>query len=208
MAFPTTAVLDDFTRANNADLGTNWTVLSTYGTLNVISNTAGPSTTAARGEYWNVGNFGPDCEVYFTISTMVTNNGNNFDLMLRVTTESGAWDGYDTEMTWSSAGTDQVGIYRADNGVLTQLGASIGQNFATGEKIGLEAIGSTIAVYRFASAAWSQLGTRTDATYNTAGKIAFFCDHSSGRMDDFGGGTVVVAAGSAAGSLGLLGVGR
>jgi hypothetical protein len=91
------------------------------------------------------------------------------------------------------SGTDETAVYRVDNGGFTQLGAAITQNFATGEKLGLEAIGSTIAVYRFASAVWSQLSTRSDSTYTTAGKIGMFCDNTTTKLDDFGGGTVVAA---------------
>jgi len=205
MAFPTTGVIDDFTRANNADLGTNWTVIDSLPGLQLISNAAAAGSAAICAEFWNVGNFGADSEAYVTIATLPGNAG-NVDLFVRLTTETGTADGYGVEFAQES-GTDQTYAYRMDNLVATQLGASVGANFSAGDKLGLEAIGTTINVYRFTASAWAQILTRTDATYTTAGKIGILADTTAVRLDDYGGGTVVVASATSKRKA-LLGVGQ
>jgi hypothetical protein len=65
-----------------------------------------------------------------------------------------------------------VYIQRVDAGVVTQLGAKLYQEFAAGDKLGLQMIGSTIsAYYQAAGNSWTLLGSVTDSTYSSAGYI-------------------------------------
>ena len=65
--------------------------------------------------------------------------------------------------------------------------------WASGDKLGIEIIGSTIRMMQYTGGAWIELASRTDlATYTAAGYIGFDVGTNSVRMIDFGGGTVVV----------------
>lgn len=198
MAFPTTGVLDAFTGANGTSPpNANWTepLFEGDGGLQIQGNQATSDNASFGDSYWNPGTFGPDSEAYITISTLPA-SGFIIYLMIRgVSPGVAGIDGYYLELV-KNPGTDDVSIWRYDDGVSTQLGAAISQEFSTGDALGFEAIGSTIAAYRKPSAsAWASLGTRTDSTYSAAGYLALGCQATTVRLDDFGGGTVVVAGG-------------
>lgn len=199
MAFPTTSVLDNFNRADNADLGANWTtpVLSGDSNIRITSNQAGyhVADAAFRDEYWNVETFGPDCETFCTVSDkQSTNDRLIWYTFLRVVDPGlSTVDGYYFEMVLRS-GNDDGGIYRLDNGAFTQLGATITQEITQGDGLGLEAIGSTIQAYRRSAGSWSSLASRTDSTYTAAGNVGIGVhgdDTGVVAIDDWGGGTVV-----------------
>ena len=192
MAFPTnTTVLDAFNRADGG-LGASWTAL--YGTLAISSNqVTGPSGN------WGVSTFGTtygaNAESYIDIPTIGA-TGEEIDVGLRYTTQNIATgDGY---IVWLiiSAGTDTAGISRCDNGSFTQLGATISQNFANGDSIGIEAVGSTLKAYQKTGGTWSDIsgGGRTDATYGSAGYPLLAVQNNTWRVDNFSGGTVVAVS--------------
>lgn len=206
MAFPTTGILDSFTRANGA-LGANWGVLNSYGTgLTVISNAAG-GAGGAQGSYWSASTFGADSEVFGTLGVAPANT-ENMDMMLGIGTPAGAWNGYGFEMS-KAAGTDTTVIYRSDAGALTTLGASISQEYIAGDSIGMNRLSGVFQLWiNPAGSGWTSVGTtRSDATYPAAGNIAMFVDSATTRIDDFGGGTVVTAGATAPKNLAAIGVG-
>ena len=199
MAFPTTSVLDNFTGTDGTDLpvySTNWARTDTNmgGNLEIQGNAATAIAAAAESDYWTVSNFGPDSEAFITFTTLppsVTFNG----ISLRLVQEGGTGtvDGYQVVLRPSAgAANDVVRYFRIDNAVFTTLGADITQEFATGDALGLEMIGTTLkAYYKASGGSWGTIGTsRTDATYASAGKIGIYCDNTTVRMDSFGGGTV------------------
>jgi hypothetical protein len=188
VAFPTTSVLDTFDRA---DVGpppsASWSADTVTGPsgLKVVGNLV--AVSQANGfDYWNVATYGPDSEVFLDVTTK-PGNGNYFAVYLRF--DPVGHNGYEAELD-VAAGTDTTGIWREDNAVFTQLGASISQEFAAGDALGLEMVGSTLQAYRRSSGVWSALGTtRTDATYAVAGRLAAQFGDTIARGNDFGGGT-------------------
>lgn len=212
MAFPTTGVLDQFTRTDAADLGANWSVYWSNNRWLIISNQAAATSLAWYGDYWDSATFGPDAEVYVKI---VSYADHEWELDIRVGgTPGSSPNSYAVGFNGGGAGV--VKLYRVDGGSGTQLGASMSQTLADGDSIGLEAVGSTITVYhKPAAGAWASVGGRTDATYGSAGYIALSAIGQSPSYlmaDDFGGGTVVAgeppaAAARLAGFRALLGVG-
>lgn len=215
MAFPTTSTLDDFNRANAADIGANWTPDAFWG--NVAFQLTGNQVTGTNldgfhSEYWNPITPGPDSEVFATIATR-PNDLESLRLGLRIQqpgSGAGTADGYTFQYERDDgAAGDSVRIYRNDNEVETQLGATITQDFANGDSFGGEAIGTTIAVYRKpAAGSWGSLGSRTDATYGSSGRIGMAGYSNVFRLDDFGGGTVVAAGAVRRARRMLMGVGR
>lgn len=193
MAFPSNAtVLDDFNRTNGG-LGASWTEFLGDVHAIVSNQVTGPSGAEAFAGY-DLATYGPDSEVYIDVATL---GGTDQPCLIfaRMTTLSIATiDGYCVVLTIKS-GTDTQGIYRIDNGVFTQLGATISNNFTAGNSLGLEIVGSTIKVYKKASGTWSDIssGGRNDTTYGSAGYLMMDMYGNTFRIDNFSGGTVVTA---------------
>jgi hypothetical protein len=218
MAFPTTGLLDDFNRANGLLVTGNWSndtfnFGATSNALTVNSNQATPENASYGEAYWNPTTFGPDSEVFVTYAT-AAHNGGDWGVGLRATNpDSVNVDGYRCAV-FQLAGNDEVKLYRVDNGVATQLGVTITQNFSVGDSFGAEMIGSTLQVYIKTGGSWSSIGSRSDGTYTGAGYIGMytFSTGANGRLDDFSGGTVVGGGGGGPAALTtrrtLMGVGR
>jgi hypothetical protein len=182
VAFPTTPILDDFNRADEGPPpSANWTGPMTAGGpngLQVVSNQCQRGAPYG-GAWWNASTFGPDSEVYLT-----ARGSSDFYVYLRMTGALGtsAQTGY--RANWFG---DEVRIRRVDSGSGTVIGGPYAVTGpVTGNKFGLEAVGSTITAYVDTGSGWTAVGSVVDATYSTAGVIGVETD---GTFDDFGGGT-------------------
>jgi hypothetical protein len=193
-AFPTTGILDNFNRANEDPLGNgNWTcpLRSGDNNLRVLSNlVALPSAGIQTGNcYWSAADFGPDTEVFLTISTKPANS-ECLALVARISGAGSSISGYWGEFC-SSAGTDTWDLYRVDSGVFTHLGTQGTAELTNGDKVGLEVIGNNIKLYyKPAAGSWTLKTSASDSTYPAAGKIGINIEQVTARGDDFGGGTV------------------
>lgn len=189
------ALLSAFTGADENPLseGGNWAKVDTAGgNLKRVSNVVGGVTaSAAAYNYWTPSNFGADCEAYLTIATKPSVNG-TVRLGIRIQGEGGTstWDGY--VAFWQAvSGTDTLLLQRVTNGSSTTL-ATVNQEFATGDKVGLRALGSTIEMWRHDGSSWALLASVVDTTYASAGKVLIEVADSAltGRLDDVYAGTV------------------
>ena len=188
MAFPTTGVLDTFNRANG-DPGPNWTSPAWLGLhkFQILSNQVQFTTIGDEGDgYWNPATFGPDAEAYTLIPTISFGGS----LLIRLGSPGASVNGYRLQF-----GASFQILYRLDGGVVTQLGATITATVSDGDSIGIDSVGSTLTAYRKNAGAWATLETRPDATYSAAGYVGMTSSQDFVRVDDFGGGTVVAAAG-------------
>jgi hypothetical protein len=201
MSFPTTGILDNFDRANAANLGANWSLFHAWAggsssSFGISSNTVYNDNTSDWVDmYYNPATYGPDCECYLTLSTLPVYDG--MGVKLRGKDPGANSDCY--EVVVSLASPNVWGIYRMDDGVETRLGSSFTQSVSAGEKIGIEAIGDTIKAYHYTGGAWSEKssGGRVDSTYGAAGYLTFYGEGSDvWRYDDFGGGTVAGGGGT------------
>ncbi len=184
MAFPTTGILDNFNRADGA-LGANWgrPYSNLLGEWAVSGNqcVAGALQNGAVANYWSAATFGADSEVY------AIRISGGFSIALRLADVTGTSpDGYYND---TSAGS----INRLDNGATTQLGATFTGVTTNGNSAGFEAIGSTFKAYEKSGGTWAELASRTDSTYSAAGYLWITCSLQGNTLDDFGGGTVIVA---------------
>lgn len=196
MAFPTTSILDNFNRADNTSLGANWSTLANdFGPTGVgVSSNQVYNTNARYSSYqhmyYNVATYGADCEVYMSIPTNPGVPDGDVSVCCRVKDPgTSTWDGYE----FYHYSTSSILIMRRiDNAVATTLGANYSQAVSSGNKIGIEMIGSTITPYYHNGTSWSALATRTDSTYAAAGYLGFYMpgDDLTQRFDDFGGGTI------------------
>lgn len=207
MAFPVTSVLDNFTRADAATLGANysrWVMRAVTADMRIVSNAAKPNATSGTesAAYWNVETFGPDCEVHAVLSFSGDVAFINYAwLGLRLQDPGGATtnDGYTAEFE-SQSGTDNVYIQRFDDDVSTQLGATVSLEWSNGDSMGIEMIDDTLTLYHKTGGSWSSITTRTDSTYSGAGNIGLGAvgytadDTQHPVWDDFGGGSIVPMA--------------
>lgn len=199
MAFPTTSVLDSFTRANGG-LGAAWTspVLSGDSTPTISSNVViGPSGLFSSS-YWNAGTFN-DSECYLTIPAGSTSFSQT-TLYLRLSSPGGGSSTCYYVQFDASGGID---IVRVAAGSSSGSLSHIATNAAAGWKIGAAAKTSgndvTIEVWADSGSGWTMLGsyTNTGVLSGTpalaSGYVGFqlFGNNATTRsIDDFGGGTV------------------
>lgn len=203
MPFPSTAVLDSFTRADEGPPpSASWAdkILSADSNgLKVSGNqlVPGGAPTVPASSYWSAETFGPDVEVFCTIATPPTTAGANPSLWARLATPgvAGTTDGYRLSASAAAgAANDTLLLQRYDNDTPTSLGATIniGADWAAGDGFGMTIIGSTITVYyKPAAGDWTALTTRDDSTYAAAGFIGVrIATDTTIAVDDFGGGTI------------------
>lgn len=182
MPSPSTSVLDNFNRANGA-LGANWSSIASSGNQPTInSNVAQGPSASQTGVYWNPNTFGPDSEVFHTVTAFT--GSTNVSLYLRMKDVGTAnYDGY--QVVLQSNGTWE--LRRLDNAAITVLTSGDLGTANNGDQMWFNAVGSTLTFY----VNGTQIAQTTDATYAAAGYIGFGHGNStSSKSDDFGGGTV------------------
>jgi hypothetical protein len=203
-AFPSTAVLDSFNRANNNSLGGNWTT-PTFG-YRVNANSLQMRTGAGVSlPSWTT-SFGADQEAYFTF-TDISTQANSQGLTLK---HNGTGTNTSLIAVLYNVGSSQVQVWTASPGFLNlNLQATFnGVTFANGDQFGAQALvdgtvnafqnGALIGSVNVTSGAnpWStalaqgggQIGLRfAGTTLSGAGDA---------RIDDFGGGDITPASGS------------
>jgi len=202
--FPTTGILDTFDRANATTLGANWSLLHDWNSWVVDWGITGnlcynPDTGGYCEQYYNVSTFGPDSEVYVTLSTITpqgTADGTGLDL--RAQQPGANYDGY-TLYCNHQPNPNTWRIDTVTNAVSTTLGAAVDRAMANGYKMGFEIIGSVLTGYIDTGGGWSTVLTRTD-TGNLYPNAGYLGGYGTGleitwRWNDFGGGTVVAAGG-------------
>lgn len=196
MAFPTTGILDDFNRANEGPPpSASWSSsgYTAASQASVVSNEVKFATFAGGGAWGTT--FGPDSEGYMTLGATLMSNNIPFLIMVRGKEIGAATiDCYQARLDRIDANPGfLMRINRIDNNVSTTLGASDNDTagtIASGMKIGLEVVGSTLTTYFNRSGTWTSVSSRSDSTYADAGYVLMTCTEAAASFDDFGGGTI------------------
>lgn len=199
-SYPSTGVLDAFTRANSSSLGSNWTAdtMGIGGGGFAINGNAAANTNSLYSEmWWNPNTFGPDSEVYLSLAALPNGSNPSFGMMIRVQSpgNGAAVDGYRFQQI---LGTNSADLVEVTNGAETVV-TSASNTAAVGDKYGLEARGNTINAYKYSGGSWTLLFSYTDVSapiYNSAGNIGMWAYNGgsptqSAVFDDFGGGTII-----------------
>src|SRR5262245_2618821 len=175
--FPSTAVLDNFNRANGA-LGSNW---ANAGQVAIDTNQL-KSTCSCNGinPVWSANLFGNDQEAYFTFATAP--NGEYRINMRMQYADEGA---YHIEVNY----TGSVQIATIATGGWVTLGGPIAVSYGAGDQFGVRTFGTNINVYKNGTL----VGTRSFAGWpyaNSPGYVGLgMVNAASGsRLDNFGGG--------------------
>jgi hypothetical protein len=191
-AFPQTAVLDNFNRANGA-IGANWIDEPTQ--FSIASNTLRPNNLDSYIE-WNGATFGPNQEVFVTLTTVAT-SAPEHNLMLK--TQGSTWAAGHIEVSYYAPG-QQVTVYTLTApATWTAYGTINGVTFTAGQQFGARALADgTVQVFRNGVL----LGSTSVAGWPFSaqgGRIGLSTARAStARFDNFGGGNVTLASAQAA----------
>jgi hypothetical protein len=193
MTFPITDILDSGVRANEGPPpSASWSAngVNTTNALTIVSNQI--HSDSLESGCWGT-QFGPNCEVYTTVTTIPPNAG-QIQLHLRLTEIGAATvDGYRATFIRVDANPGfSAFIDRLENNTATQIGDPINDTsgvIANGIKFGMSMIRDEIAVYVNRSGTWGLLGTQADSVYTTAGFIGLRTNLTA-DFNDFGGGTL------------------
>jgi len=176
--FPdSTVLIDDFNRSDEDPLsgGGNWTsfhIDATSGVLKVISNEVARSTLSNGSSAYTALQCPADCDAYVTLVVVGTSR-----VFVRLNDLGNNGDGYLSR----GISSNNVNVYRVDDGTTTQLGATCSQTVAAEDELGVRAEGTNITSYLNNTA----ICTRSDATYSAAGYAGIQTSNSGDRLDDF-----------------------
>lgn len=197
MPFPSTGVLDNFNRADETPIVTNWTTPMYSDEATGPDNWNNQMDFRAGSAYYDLFEYGPDCEAWITLTTPPPLG--EFNLRARIQGEGGVHGS--GSYYWArfvfAAGTYDWSIRKRVSGVDTIINAGASTTLVSGDGVGLECIGTTIAAYKRSAGTWSQLGTATDSAITALGFIGVHSDDGGCNADDFGGGAVVEAPSAA-----------
>lgn len=193
MAFPTTAILDTFNRANENPIGGNWTNNAlnegANNQLKIVSNQCQAVTVGTSCEaYWNASSFTGDKEAYFKVITK-PGNGQRFEIGFLQSPGTSNYVGYRALFIDNSGtGNDTVIINRTDTPATDVQLASVTNEFSANDILGISISASgVIKVWQNGN----QIATATDTTYTGAFYIELGIRDTTGVVDDFGGGVII-----------------
>lgn len=178
---------DAFTRANNADLGTDWTAPSGTGaTLKVLTNEAANSTSATFClEYWSGalvggGAWPNDQYAQITVGTVVeTSTDNGAGPAIRISTSA------DTFYI-SQTNTHETRVYKAVAGAFTQMGSD-GAACAAGNTLRLTMTGTSISALKNGV---TFIGPVTDAGIASGKAALWISGTATATANDWEGGDI------------------
>lgn len=193
MPFPTTAIIDNFNRANEGPPMTGWTDNAlgegADNQLKVVSNACQAATLSTSCEsYYNVATYSGNLEVYVT-GTTKPGDSQRMEIGFLQSPGSAAADGYSTRFEdIAGAGNDTNAVYRIDNAASTQLGSTTTEEWSAADVLGLRKFGSELISWRNGV----QKVSTSDATYTGTFNLYLCIRSTTGVADNFGGGRVVV----------------
>jgi len=193
--FPTTPVLDTFTRPNAATLGPNWIgAQEGHKQLAIINDHAGCATWDIGADVWapggEIATFGPDCEVYCTTSALAL--GTRMDITLYARTQNPALASTVSGYLFQIFTSERAILYCCVNGNAHPIPLTkwLYPKVSPGDKWGLSCVGNTISAWHGPGGVWQStpLATATDSRLLGAGGLMVSAGYEC-RITEFGGGT-------------------
>lgn len=188
MAFPSTSVLDAFTRSDEAPIASGWAgpTRPSRGLLKVISNQLAQYTVVGSTAHaYKTASYAADQEVWATVATLPASSGGISVLGRIQNPNTATLSAYQFSY---HVGTGWRCFVISDDGY-DQLGSTIASPaMSAGDKIGMEIIGTTIRGLHYTGGVWNQIMSNTDSVVSGAGSLGIEMTDTTARMDDFGGG--------------------
>lgn len=188
--FPITGILDNFNRANEDPINTNWDgpIFSGHAELAVINNQlAGSASGDNCDSYWNT-LFSQNQEIFVTNTVVDTDSAHNWTLQTRINNPGTAsLTGY---LLYLEPSDSRLSIYRTDNGTNIKISDYYTHTFSNGHKYKFRSDGDQHVVFIDTGSGWVEVLRDTDATYVEGGYIGAYVGRfaSTSRFDDLGGG--------------------
>lgn len=182
--FPTTGVLDNFTRSSENPLsdGGKWATFTGWtggnNALEIItSGQAIASVSGGGAALWTATQY-TDSEVYTTVEAF---SGDTITLFLRIGSPS-SFTGYRLKIQ-----NGLMEFYRSDS---TSLSSPVFPTIGIGDSVGARIVGTTLTAWHKPSGgSWTQVASATDSTY-TSGYIGVAINDQAAAIGNFGGGAV------------------
>jgi hypothetical protein len=186
---------DDFNRANNADLGTNWTVFTGVAPWSIVGNAVAPALASNCAEYWEPTGFTTNQYSQATITAISGNPGGDVGVGLLVRCAVGATTTY---LCAVQTGTTVLGKVVATT--YTQIATTTATGFAVSDLVRLEVEGTTLRCKKNGGTVLTQ----TDSSISTETRvgICYKPTLTDADLDDWEGGDLVAAGGLSVGSIG------
>lgn len=181
VAYATVLATDNFNRADDADLGADWDVVTAMAAFSISANTALPSAAQDSAES-NVSVAWPPDQYALAKLTVVGTDGGGAGMGLHLRQVSGAKTFY--RFVADHAASNNVTIGKFVLGIFTTL-ASFTEAWTNGDQWELHIQGNRISVFHGSTL----VGAVTDGAI-TAGRcgIELSTTVTSGFLDDFEGG--------------------
>jgi hypothetical protein len=185
--FPSASILDSFNRADGP-IGSNWSgAVAAYGIAADRLDVNGNGSIL-----WKVSPFGAEQEVYMTLST-VDSGASSMSLLLKSQSSSTASQGALRVLYSPGSQTIQVWTYATSQGWI-QRGANMAAPLVSGDTLGARDSGAAVEIYRNGAL----LGSRDISAWPHAAAAGYLglwmASASAAVLDDFGGGTIGLAA--------------
>ena len=193
--FPTTPVLDAFDRANGPLAGPWIDPVYLLNGLAVDDSMLSQSCCSYAAPVWGGATFGPDQEAFVRLQA-VSPTAPEHDLMLKI--QGTSYAASHLEVRYDAAQEYvQIGSYTPSTSWIN-IGSPIAASFSPGDQLGARAYqNGTIDVFKNGVL----IGSRSAAAWPFAasgGRIGLTIDGAyASRLDDFGGGDVVVSSNTA-----------
>ena len=199
---PTLGILDNFNRANQGPPPSSSWSAGMYGSAGGLSVNGNTLTQRAgsgyrEGGFWNPASFGPDSEVYATLTgTTPATNTHGWYLFVRAKEigSSSTLDSYMFMVERSASAPQNWAwqLFQIINGAGSVLGTYDGGPPVIGSQIGLSAKGSQITAWlKTPGGSWQSVISTSDSTLPAAGYIGVELTGGvrTHGFDDFSGGT-------------------
>jgi hypothetical protein len=195
LGMPATPLLDDFNRPDNAGPpSASWSPLA------IVNNPVGnnlrivgqqvAAMTGATGDFWNAQQFGPDSEVWVTVTVKPTVDTDMVSLALRLSNPTlSTGQGYQAYF-YNRSGLDEYRLYKRVAGSAVQLAFVAGPELQVGDRLLFRAVGTNLELWQGRGGSWTKLLSATDSTYTGAGYLGLSGKNTVVRLDNFGGGTL------------------
>lgn len=193
MSFPISTLLDDFERADENPIATNWSGPTETGfpELQISSGMAGGLVANFAGSWYDLDTFGPDCAAYGKIG-VVAGLSENMTIQARVVGEgTSTVDAYAVRYA-NSGGTPFLILRRYDNSSATDLASKqLSSPMAADDLLGIVCIEDIIELWtNIVGEGWKLQLRAQDATHSAAGRFALQTSGGSPLWEEFFGGTL------------------
>ena len=190
MAFPTTPILDTFTRTEGPPPSADYSTPTFLSGMQADGDECVSSGVNGLAVYDTVY---PSGQEVFAQLTQKPSDGNAASLLLQAQQVGSALtlDAYQIVITSvAGAGNDTIQLQRASNAATFNIGSAITQEVTAGDWFGIRRFATTLQVWYGSTLAGMTLQTtQTDNNISGTGQLALGFGSTSGAWDNFGGGT-------------------